>query len=172
MIADLERWHDFYLLVGTAGATLLALLFVAVSLGVGFLTEEKAPATRTFYSPIIIHFASVFFISAIALVPAHGSRFFAALIGITALIGAMISAFITVELVRRKWTQYVRDYLAYGLLPAAGYLALFVAAVTIYKELDIALDVLAGALLLLLLINVRNTWDLMLSMVRHQTGRH
>ena len=51
MIAELERWHDFYLLVGTAGATLLALLFVAVSLGVGFLTEEKAPATRTFYSP-------------------------------------------------------------------------------------------------------------------------
>ncbi len=172
MAAELERWHDFYVLVGTAGATLLALLFVAVSLGVGFLTEDKAAATRTFYSPIIIHFGSVFFISAIALVPAHGSSFFAAVIGATALIGAAISAFITVELIRREWTQYVRDYLAYGLLPAIGYLALFVAAAMIYKELDIALDVLAGALLLLLLINIRNTWDLMLSMVRHQTGRH
>ena len=37
----LKEWHDFYLLVGTAGATLLALLFVAVSLGTGFLTEER-----------------------------------------------------------------------------------------------------------------------------------
>jgi hypothetical protein len=37
----LKGWHDFYLLVGTAGATLLALLFVAVSLGIGFLTEER-----------------------------------------------------------------------------------------------------------------------------------
>ena len=25
MIAELEDWHDFYMLVGTAGATLLAL---------------------------------------------------------------------------------------------------------------------------------------------------
>ena len=32
----LKEWHDFYLLVGTAGATLLALLFVAVSLGAVF----------------------------------------------------------------------------------------------------------------------------------------
>ena len=98
--------------------------------------------------------------------------FFAALIGASALIGATISAFITVELVRRTGPNTCATHLAYGLLPAVGYLALFVAAVTIYKELDIALDVLAGALLLLLLINVRNTWDLMLSMVRHQTGRH
>ena len=167
MTAELEHWHDFYLLVGTAGATLLGLLFIAVSLGAGFLTEERAAATRTFYSPIIIHFACVFFISAIATVPAHRSLFFAALIGATALVGAVISAFITVELIRREWTQYVRDYLAYGLLPAIGYLALFAAAALIYKESIYALDLLAGALLLLLLINIRNTWDLMLSMVRH-----
>ena len=159
MTAELEHWHDFYLLVGTAGATLLGLLFIAVSLGAGFLTEERAAATRTFYSPIIIHFACVFFISAIATVPAHRSLFFAALIGAT--------AFITVELIRREWTQYVRDYLAYGLLPAIGYLALFAAAALIYKESIYALDLLAGALLLLLLINIRNTWNLMLSMVRH-----
>ena len=57
MTAELEHWHDFYVLVGTAGATLLALLFVAVSLGAGFLNEAQAAATRTFYSPVIIHFS-------------------------------------------------------------------------------------------------------------------
>ena len=31
----LHEWHEFYLLVGTAAATVLALLFVAVSLGAG-----------------------------------------------------------------------------------------------------------------------------------------
>ena len=36
----LESWHDFFVLVGTAGATLLALLFVAVSLGAGFLSRK------------------------------------------------------------------------------------------------------------------------------------
>ena len=49
----LKDWHDFYVLVGTAAATLLALLFVAVSLGAGYLTEERQSATRTFMSPVI-----------------------------------------------------------------------------------------------------------------------
>ena len=42
----LHAWHEFYLLLGTAGATLLALLFVAVSLGTGFSTTRinAAPA--------------------------------------------------------------------------------------------------------------------------------
>ena len=57
MIAELERWHDFYLLVGTAGATLVALLFVAISLGVGFLNDKRAAATRAFYSPVVVHFS-------------------------------------------------------------------------------------------------------------------
>jgi hypothetical protein len=81
----LKGWHDFYLLVGTAGATLLALLFVAVSLGTGYLTEERQGATRTFMSPVVIHFTSVFFLSAVALFPSHQAKFFAALIGATAL---------------------------------------------------------------------------------------
>ena len=36
----LYEWHEFYILVGTAGATLVALLFVAVSLGAGFLSNQ------------------------------------------------------------------------------------------------------------------------------------
>ena len=77
----LKEWHDFYVLVGTAGATLLGLLFIAVSLGAGYLTEERQSATRTFMSPVVVHFTSVFFLSAIALFPSHQARFFAALIG-------------------------------------------------------------------------------------------
>ena len=34
-VETLKQWHDFYMLTGTAGATLLALLFVATSLGAG-----------------------------------------------------------------------------------------------------------------------------------------
>src|ERR1700733_14225562 len=73
----LKEWHDFYMLVGTAGATLLALLFVAVSCGTGFLTRERQSATSTFMSPVVLHFTSVFFLSAIALCPWHQAKFFA-----------------------------------------------------------------------------------------------
>ena len=167
----LKGWHDFYLLVGTAGATLLALLFVAVSLGIGFLTEERQGPTRTFMSPVVIHFTSVFFLSAVALFPLHQAKFFAAVIGATALVGATISTYITVQVVRTDMTNYVEDYLAYGILPGLGYLTLLAAAVSIYLEKDFGLDALAGALLLLAIINIRNAWDLTLTMVRrHPRG--
>ncbi|HTQ83339.1 MAG TPA: hypothetical protein VMI47_08730 [Pseudolabrys sp.] len=162
----LHEWSDFYLLVGTAGATLVALLFVAVSLGVGFLTQARAAATRVFYSPIIVHFTAVFFISAVALVPAHSPTFFAMLIGASALCGIAVSAFTTIQLLRNHWTDYLQDHIGYGLLPLAGYVALIAAAVMIFTQHAEALDVLAGALLLLLIINIRNAWDLTLSMVR------
>jgi hypothetical protein len=165
-VEALKEWHDFYVLVGTAGATLLALLFVAVSLGAGFLTEQRQSATRTFMSPVVIHFTSVFFLSAIALFPWHQAKFFAALIGVTALIGGVISTYITVQVVRTDMTNHVEDYLAYGLLPCLGYLALLAAAVSIYLERYFGLDALAGALLLLAIVNIRNAWDLMLTMVR------
>ena len=165
-VEALKEWHDFYVLVGTAGATLLALLFVAVSLGTGFLTEERRSATRTFMSPVVVHFTSVFFLSAVALFPWHQDRYFAALIGVSALIGAILSTCITVQVVRTDMTNYVEDYLAYGLLPGLGYLALLAAAVTIYLEKDFGLDELAGALLLLAIVNIRNAWDLTLTMVR------
>jgi hypothetical protein len=161
----LKEWHDFYVLVGTAGATLLALLFVAVSLGAGYLTEERQSATRTFMSPVVVHFTSVFFLSAIALFPSHQARFFAALIAITALVGGTISTYITIQVVRTDMTNYMEDYLAYGLLPDLGYLALLATAVSIYLEKDFGLDALAGALLLLTIVNIRNAWDLTLTMV-------
>jgi hypothetical protein len=168
MIAELQHWNEFYVLIGTAGATLLGLLFVAVSLGTGFLTSDHAAPTRAFYSPVVIHFTSVFFVSAIALFPAHRTIFFTSLIGATALIGTLVSVVVTIQLVSRSWTEYLQDYLAYGLLPAIAYVALAAAALMIFKEMDYALDVLAAALLLLLIVNIRNVWDLMLSMVRRQ----
>ena len=49
---------------------------------------------------------------------------------------------------------------------ALAYLVLLVAAVSIYREEDFGLNALAGALLLLTIANIRNAWDLMLTMVR------
>jgi hypothetical protein len=82
------------------------------------------------------------------------------------LIGAIISTYITIQVVRTDLTNYIEDYLAYGLLPDLGYLALLAAAVSIYLEKDFGLTALAGALLLLAIVNIRNAWDLTLTMVR------
>jgi len=165
----MHEWHEFYLLIGTAAATVLALLFVAVSLGAGYLTSQHQAPTRTFMSPVVIHFTSVFFVAAVCLIPSHGPIFFSALIAATAFLGIAVSVVISVQVIRRDWTQYVPDYFAYGLLPVAAYLTLLIAGIMIYAEKNYALEVLAGALLGLTVVNIRNAWDLTLSMVRHHT---
>jgi hypothetical protein len=165
-VETLKPWHDFYMLVGTAGATLLALLFVAASLGAGFLTDERRPAMRTFMSPVVLHFTTVFFLSALALFPWHHGEIFAALVGATAVFGALLSAWITFQVVRTDMTNYLEDYLAYGLFPCLGYLALLAAAVSIYLERDFGPAALGGALLLLVIVSIRNAWDLTLTLVR------
>ena len=170
-MAALHDWHEFYLLVGTAAATMLALLFVAVSLGAGYLTSRHQAPTRTFMSPVVIHFTSVFFIAAVCLIPSHGPVFFSVLIGATAVLGIAVSAVTSVQVIRRDWTQYLPDYFAYGLLPVAAYLTLLVSGIMIYAGIAYAPEVLAGALLGLTIVNIRNAWDLTLSMVRHHADQ-
>jgi len=165
----LEGWHEFFLLLGTAGATLLALLFVAVTLGAGYLSDRKSDRTRAFMSPVVVHFSAVLFLSAISLVPAHRTGFFAAMIAACALVGLVVALYATIQIMRHDWTSYKQDHLAYGFLPTVAYGGLFVAAEMVWSENDFAADMLAGALLLLLLVNIRNAWDLTLAMARMQT---
>jgi hypothetical protein len=88
------------------------------SLGTGYLIKERQSAMRTFMSPAVIRSVIVFFLSAIALFPSHQARFFAALIGGTNSIGAVVSPYITIQVVRTDMTNYIEDYLA-GLWLAA-----------------------------------------------------
>jgi hypothetical protein len=164
----LHDWHDFYVLVGTAGATLLALMFVAASLGAGILTSKSRAATRMYMSPVVSHFAFVFLMASFGLMPVQSARSFSVLIGLTALVGLVATAIISARLLA-GFTKDIEDRLAYGLLPAIGYFAALAAAIMIFYGQEWSFHVLAGGLLLLVLVNIRNVWDLTLSMVRGQT---
>jgi len=165
LTATLREWSDFYLLVGTAGATLVALLFVAVSIGVGFLTRARAAAVRTYMSPVVVHFAAVVFISAGAMAPAHPGLLVPVVIGAAALVGAGVGLYTTVRVAKDQADEIVFfDRFAFGALPALAYVAIFVAAAV--NRWVYAPELLAGGLLLLLLVNIRNAWDLMLTMAR------
>jgi hypothetical protein len=69
IIEVVKPWHDLYMLIGTASATLVGLLFVAASVGSGFYTSDKRPALRAFLSPSLVHFTSVLTASLIAIAP-------------------------------------------------------------------------------------------------------
>jgi hypothetical protein len=155
----LAGWHEFYGLIGTAAAALVALLFVAASIGAGYLSAKRGSPTRTFTSPIVFHYTYVLFASLVALVPVNTDTSLAAIVGTTAAGGLIYSIFILVGVMRSSSAD-IDDRLGYGASPAAGYAAAFAASVFIFERSAVGPPLLAGALILLLLINIRNAWDL------------
>src|SRR6185503_454460 len=49
-------------------------------------------ATRTFFSPVVVHFSTVFFLACIALVPGHRAAFFAVLMAAAGIFGLCVAA--------------------------------------------------------------------------------
>jgi hypothetical protein len=157
---ELGEWHDFYLLVGTAGATLVALLFVAVSIGVGILAREPA-IVRTFVSPVVVHFAAVLFISAVMLAAPHPGPLLPAVIGATAVVG-VLAAIVTVVRVAKRGGRKI-SAATYAGVPALAYGAILLATVT--RDWPYALQLLAAGVLILLLASIRNAWHVLVSLV-------
>src|SRR5262249_4281872 len=58
-----DDWHDFDVLVGTAAATLVGLMFVAASIGASVFTEKDRAALKAFISPTVVHFTTVLMIA-------------------------------------------------------------------------------------------------------------
>jgi hypothetical protein len=151
----LEHWHEFYLLIGTAAAALVALLFVAASVGAGLLNMDPNGPTRTYVSPIAFHFTSALFVSAAALVPSHTLLTLGALVGANAIVGVVYSTFVT----HRLFTDNISDTadrICYGILPIIAYAAGIWAACLIFRRSVHAPEFLAATVMLLLIVNIRN----------------
>jgi hypothetical protein len=163
----LSSWHEFYALLGTASAALIALLFVAVSISTSVLTPEPESRrnTATYMSPIVFHYANVLFLSLIALVPTQTFESFGLVIGVAS-IGSVIYSLVIAVRVHRNSFSDLADRFGYGVIPMLCYASGFVVAPLLWWENPVGLDLLAGSALLLLVINIRNAWDLMISLAR------
>jgi hypothetical protein len=65
----LHGWENFFTTAASAGATLIGLPFVAISLGAGLSTAQGLDATRAFLTPTLILFGGVMFQRLAALAP-------------------------------------------------------------------------------------------------------
>lgn len=65
----LSSWSNFFLLTGTAGGTLVGLLFVVVALGNGLSTSRRLEIAHASLTPALYSFAGVLLQSMLALVP-------------------------------------------------------------------------------------------------------
>src|SRR5260221_713718 len=93
----LHDWHDFYVLVGTASATLVGLMFVAVSIGTSIFNEDHRAAMTAFITPTVMHFAAVLFVCLLGTIPTHTWYTLGGLLGAGALAGSIYSGRLVVQ---------------------------------------------------------------------------
>jgi hypothetical protein len=161
-VTDLLRaWHDFYLLVGTASATLVGLMFIAASIGAQVFREENRAAMEAFISPTVVHFSTTLFVSIFATIPVHEGTPLATLLILIGLAGFAFSVRVWVQLlIRRSFKVDVVDRMFYALIPCVAQLLVPVAGVMLTVHPIWGLDCLAAAALILLFAGIRNAWDM------------
>jgi hypothetical protein len=160
---ELEGWHDFYIFAGTAAATLMGLMFVVVSLGQRSLaTEQGTNATRGFFTPIVAFFASDIVLAMLMLIPQTSPSGLGVMLLVLGIAGIVYMVF---SRAHRFWHENELGYddlMWYVVLPYVSYFIIGVSAVGVWNMTPFGLYTMAAAMLLLLLIGIRNAWDLVL----------
>lgn len=168
----LRDWQNFYMLTGGAGATLIGLLFVAVSVGTNLPRKQTMGLLRTFVSPILLYYVQVLLISFLAVMPLENTLLYS----VAALVLGMFNIFLTLKVLWRilvvhrdqeidggHWIWHICVPLIVGVLFLVISFAVF-----LNQQIPAALLALAIADILCLAIGLRNTWTLMLWLLLHR----
>jgi hypothetical protein len=161
-VAELfHTWHDFYLLVGTASATLVGLMFVAASIGSSVFSEKNRGALQAFFSPTVVNFATVLFVCIAVMIPSQTWLSLGLLLAGGGVAGLSYAGRVWVQMfVRRRFHVDMVDRMFYATVPLVGYLLVLAAGILLLLRLRWSAEVTAAALAVLLLAGVRNAWDM------------
>jgi hypothetical protein len=158
----LESWRDFYVMVGTASGAIVGATFVVATLAGNM--ERREFGMHGFISPTAVHLGTVLIVSALLCIPTLTPFALAIVLGAGALAGAVYALIV----MRRIGSHALalEDRVFYAILPLLCYMALGFAAWCAWAS-DSAhcLNVLAGALIVLLIAGMRNAWDMATFMV-------
>jgi hypothetical protein len=169
VLSPLAAWQNFYVIIGTAAAALTGLLFVVITLVSGALERVPSPwsGIRVFSTPNVRHFGTALFVAALLSAPWPALWPAGLLVGLAGLWG-VIYVFIVLWEARHRLASYqlvLSDWLWYTLLPLLAYTALLVGGILLSLSPALALFVIAAATLLLVIMGIRNAWDLVTYML-------
>ena len=159
----LKEWHDFYLVVGTAAATLIGAMFVVVSIGSGLIKKDRGFGLSIYTTPTVMHLAVVVFACALVFVPSLSARGLGGMLAVGAAGGLAYAARNTFHITRKK--PFASDLVWHGVAPVIAYLVGLAGAIFVFLDRPQAFDLLAIALALPVASGIRNAWDLIIFFV-------
>jgi len=153
-------WTSFYSLIGSAAAGLIGLIFIVITLSNRRGRPSSLRAFALYMTPTIFHFGAALAVSAFIEIPGSGPRETAAVLGLVALAGLACCLRSAMGILRTPGSApHWSDFWLYAGLPAALYAALIASAAGDWANAAWAARAMAGLLLALLLLGVRNAWD-------------
>lgn len=160
--AAVQTWHDFYIVAGSAAATLVGLLFVGLSLHLRAVVSR--PEVRSLARATLTNFVLVLLLALFILIPQGGAGLsqeliFSGVVSIAilapSLLGAARSRTRTLRLPQLA-IRFGASILGYGAVIAAG-------ALVSSGSNETGLTMLAVVSVALLVISLRNSWDLLVT---------
>jgi hypothetical protein len=166
---ELERWANFYLTISAAAATLLGLMFVVIALAA---ERRRGDAAKIpiYLTPTVIYFASVLFLAALMTIPNHTwltATLCICLVGATGLVYSGTSLLGG----DKKSFNERSDRLAYAIFPSAAYGLLVLGGVLFLHAPQCGLTLVAGGMLSLLAVAIRNSWSIAIDIASISPGR-
>ncbi len=160
VLSPLATWQNFYVLIGSAAATLTGLMFVVITLSARVRDRRSSEALGAFATPTVVHFCIALLVAALLSAPWQALWNTGLLLGLCGLGGA---TYVVIVLRRaRRQTDYqpvLEDWLWHTVLPMVSYTALVVAAIVLAGNPVPALFVIGAVTVLLLFIGIHNAWD-------------
>ena len=166
-----QGWENFYYLMGSAAAGLIGLMFVAISLTRNSDPDKAERGQRLFMTPTVMQLAITLTIAGVALAPKLTPEAHRWIMGAIAGWGLIYTAPSAFRLGSDKdASAHWSDFWFYGAGPVSIYLLLEIAIADWALPHDLSCNLMALSLLALLMLSIRNAWDLVTWMAPRRGG--
>jgi hypothetical protein len=170
---SLKDWHDFYVMGGAAAATLLGLLFVALSLNADLILSGKKPQLKYIAEQAFRNYLSILLIAFLMIAPFNSNQVFGQTLmsGVTA--ATIFTLYRLFAVLRHNRLHSSEIQIQQRILPAMiayGATWLCGAQISGLIQIDIApVPFIAVAMLILLISATETAWDMLVRVaeVRH-----
>jgi hypothetical protein len=160
----LSNWQNFFMIIGTAAATLTGLMFIVITLiaGIDVHIPTVNAGISAFNTPTVVHFCSVLLLAVILSAPWQAFASVSLLLGLLGL-GEVIYLITVIRRMRRipGYQTPLRDRLWYSAVPLSAYFVLIVSAITLPVNPALVLYIISAVMVVLLFTGIRNAWDLL-----------
>ena len=169
----IERWHEFYLMAGTAAVTLAGLLFVALSLHLDRLVEESHEHLLALARVTLLSFTVVLFASMFMLVPPTGPHQTAIMVGIMSIVSLLTTFRLTRAARHHEEAGFSRGQIRKRLMfPTIGYLLMLLTAAGLWFHIPEMLYMMVGSMCMILGNAAGTSWELLVQIARQRRAAH